>query len=129
MPQNVAFDRSLRYLPYTQQYFKTHHQVVEWTISNFSTSMVPILMKNMVQTLNIKMLVPQSTSVMHVNKLKIQVDKLLKKKKKKRGQWATIDSPAYLQMPCNSLPVLPQQLGHKSDHTIKWSKVILVSTF
>ena len=22
--------------------------------------------------------------------------------------WATIHSPAYLQMPCNSLPVLPQ---------------------
>ena len=84
MPQNVASDQSLRYLPYTQQYFKTHHQVVEWTVSNFCTSMVPILRKNTVHTFNIKMLVQQSTSVMHVNKLKIQVDKLLKKKKKKK---------------------------------------------
>ena len=56
---------------------------------------------------------------------------LLKKypKYQKRGPWATIRSPAYLQMPCNSLPVLPQQLGHKFDHTIKRSKVILVSFY
>ena len=36
---------------------------------------------------------------------------------------------AYLQTPCNILPVLPQQIGHKSDHTVKRSKVILVSSF
>ena len=35
----------------------------------------------------------------------------------------------YLQMSCNILPVLPQQLGHKFDHTIKGSKAILVSSF
>ena len=32
---------------------------------------------------------------------------------------------AYLQIPCNILLVLPQQLRHKYDHTIKRSKVIL----
>ena len=32
----------------------------------------------------------------------------------------------YLQMPCNILPVLPQQLGHKVDHTIKRLTVILI---
>ena len=26
---------------------------------------------------------------------------------------------AYLQVPCNSLPVLPQQLGHKCDRAVK----------
>ena len=26
---------------------------------------------------------------------------------------------AYLQMPCNIFPVLPQQLGHKFDHALK----------
>ena len=33
--------------------------------------------------------------------------KILEKKrqKKKRGPWATVRSPAYLQMSCNSLPV------------------------
>ena len=36
---------------------------------------------------------------------------------------------AYLQMPCNILPVLQPQLGHRFDHTIKRSKVILVSSF
>ena len=36
---------------------------------------------------------------------------------------------AFLQMPCNVLPVLPQLLGCKFDHTIKRSKVILVSSF
>ena len=35
---------------------------------------------------------------------------------------------AYLQMSFN-IPVLPQQQGHKSDITIKTSKVILVSSF
>ena len=48
---------------------------------------------------------------------------------KTRGPWATVHSSIYLQMPRNSLPVLPQQLGHKFDHTIKRSKVILVSSF
>ena len=32
---------------------------------------------------------------------------------------------AYLQMPCNILPVLPQQLGHKFDPVLKRSNVIL----
>ena len=32
---------------------------------------------------------------------------------------------AYLQMPCNFLPVLPQQLGYKFDCAIKRSKFIL----
>ena len=39
------------FLPYIEQYFKTHQQVVEWTISNFRRSMVsgygvPILRVN-----------------------------------------------------------------------------------
>ena len=36
---------------------------------------------------------------------------------------------AFLQMPCNILPVFPQQLGHKFNHSVKTSKVILVSLF
>ena len=35
---------------------------------------------------------------------------------------------AYLQMPCNILPVLTQQLGHKFDCAVKRSKVILGSS-
>ena len=35
----------------------------------------------------------------------------------------------YLQKPCNFLPVLPQQLRHNLDRTIKRSKVILGSSF
>ena len=36
---------------------------------------------------------------------------------------------AYLQMPYNILPVLPQQLGQKFDSAVKRSKVILGSSF
>ena len=36
---------------------------------------------------------------------------------------------AYLQMLCNILPVLPQQLGQKFDCAIKRSKVSLGSSF
>ena len=51
-----------------------------------------------------------------------------------RGPWATIrnlnkTAMAYLLMPCNILPVLPQQLGQKLDRAIKSSKVILESSF
>ena len=51
-----------------------------------------------------------------------------------RGPWATIHSPDKNSY-CTSanatqfLPLLPQQLGYKSDHTIKRSKVIIVSLF
>ena len=36
-----------------------------------------------------------------------------------KGPWAIIRSPAYLQMPCNRFPVLPQQMGHQSVNIIK----------
>ena len=36
---------------------------------------------------------------------------------------------AYLEMPCNILPVLPQQLGQKFDSAVKRSKIILGSLF
>ena len=35
---------------------------------------------------------------------------------------------AYLQMPRNIFPVLPQQLGHKSDRALKRSKIIVESS-
>ena len=54
--------------------------------------------------------------------------------KQSRGTWATIRSPDR-NSHCISandmqlLPVLKQQLGHKVDHTVKRSKVILISAF
>ena len=35
----------------------------------------------------------------------------------------------YLQMPCNNLPVLPQQLQHTFDRAIKSSNIIIGSSF
>ena len=51
-----------------------------------------------------------------------------------RGQWDMIRSPdknsyGITANAMQLLPVLPQQLGHKFDHTIKRSKVILVLSF
>ena len=54
--------------------------------------------------------------------------------RKTRGLWAMIHSPDKNSC-CLSvnamqiLPVLPQQLGHKFDHTIKRSNIIQVSSF
>ena len=49
-------------------------------------------------------------------------------KQKAHGLWFAHQiktAIAYLQMPCNILPVLPQQLEQKFDHDVKRSKVIL----
>ena len=47
----------------------------------------------------------------------------------KRFAYLSKTAIAYLQMPCNILPVLPQQLGHELDCDVKRSKVILESLF
>ena len=67
-----------------------------------------------------------------VRKKKIIIIIIKNNNKKQEGPWATIRSPDKNSY-CISvnamqlLPVLPQQ-GHIFDHTVKRSKVILVST-
>ena len=74
---------------------------------------------------------PCMLSVKRLPKKRAMIEKKKKKQEAHRPRFAHLmkTAIAYLQIPCNILPVLPQQLRHKINHTINRSKVILGSSF